>query len=79
MFTAVLSESCFHYVDPDSHTVSYYYPDFLIVHTDDRLGIIEVKSEKWLGDSVTKAKTQYASIAISGQNSYYKLIPGKLV
>ena len=79
MFTAGQSEFRFHYIDPDSHTVRCYYPDFLVIHKDGRLGVIEVKGEKWLGDAVTKAKTKYASSAIAGQNAYYKLIAGKAV
>lgn len=79
MFTAGQSEFRFHYIDPDSHTVRCYYPDFLVIHKDGRIGVIEVKGERWLGDAVTKAKTQYASSAIAGQNAYYKLIAGKAV
>nr|GEV52265.1 ATP-dependent DNA helicase PcrA [Tanacetum cinerariifolium] len=79
MFTAGQSEFRFHYIDPDSHTVRCYYPDFLVIHKDGRIGVIEVKGERWLGDAVTKAKTHYASSAIAGQNAYYKLIAGKSV
>jgi type III restriction enzyme len=79
MFTAGQSEFRFHYIDPESHTVRCYYPDFLVVHKNGRIGIIEVKGEKWLEDPTTKAKTRYASSAIAGQDAYYKLIAGKAV
>lgn len=44
------------YIDPESHTVRSYYPDFLLKKDDDSYVIVEVKGEDQLDDPIVKAK-----------------------
>lgn len=77
-FTGMLThgESDFYinYIDPDSHTVRNYYPDFLIKTTSGKWLIIEVKGENKLNDPVVLAKQDYArQLATDNMFSYFMI------
>ena len=48
------------YIDPESHTVRKYYPDFLVQKTDNSWVIVEIKGEDQLDNAVVLAKKKYA-------------------
>lgn len=64
------------YIDPESHTVKRYYPDFLVQLEDDSWLIVEVKGDNLIEASVVQAKAQYARQLASASNMTYKIIKG---
>ena len=71
MFTSDQSELGIQYVDPESHRVRHYYPDFIAKMDDDSYEIIEVKGDNKLDDAVVKAKAEAAEeIAVESSMSY---------
>lgn len=79
MLTHGQSDFYVQYIDPESHTVRSYYPDFLVKKDDDTYVIIEVKAEHQLDDSIVKAKKEYAEQLAVASGMSYKMIGGKSV
>ena len=80
MLTHGQSDFLIRYIDPESHTVRSYYPDFLVkVKTDDdseQYIIIEVKGDNKIDDAVVKAKADYASQLAGASGMTYQIIKG---
>jgi hypothetical protein len=80
MLTHGQSDFLIRYIDPESHTVRSYYPDFLVkVKTDDgseKYVIIEVKGDNKIDDEVVKAKADYASQLAGASGMTYQIIKG---
>ncbi len=64
------------YIDPESHMVKRYYPDFLVQMQDDSWLIVEVKGDNLIEAFVAQAKAQYARQLASASNMTYKIIKG---
>ena len=79
MLTHGQSDFYVQYIDPESHTVRSYFPDFLVKKDDDTYVIIEVKGEHQLEDPVVKAKQDYAEQLAVASGMSYKVIGGKSV
>lgn len=79
MLTHGQSEFFIQYVDPDTHRVRSYYPDFLIRKKDGSLVMIEVKGENMIDHPTVKAKQEYAEMIAkaSDVSMSYELIPSK--
>lgn len=79
MLTHGQSEFFIQYVDPDTHRVRSYYPDFLIRKADGSLVMIEVKGENMIDHPTVKAKQEYAEMIAKASNvpMSYEVIPGK--
>lgn len=79
-FTGMLThgESDFYvtYIDPESHTVRNYFPDFLIKTKDGRWLIIEVKGDNKIDDPIVRAKAEYARKMASDSSFSYYMIKG---
>lgn len=79
-FTGMLThgESDFYisYIDPESHTVRNYYPDFLIKTDDNRWLIIEIKGDNKIDDPVVLAKAEFAKRLASDNQFEYHMIKG---
>lgn len=67
------------YIDPISHTVRYYYPDFLVQSKDGRYLIIEVKGDDKIDSEVVKAKAEFARLMATESGMDYQIIPGSKV
>jgi len=67
------------YIDPESHTVRSYYPDFLFKKEDGSYVIVEVKGEHKMEDPVVKAKQEFAEQIAVASGMSYKIIGGKEV
>jgi hypothetical protein len=78
MLTHGQTDFTINYIDPNSHTVRSYYPDFLIQKTDGSYVILEVKGDNMIDDEVVKAKAEYATQLASASNMTYKMIKGSL-
>ncbi|MCR8667945.1 DEAD/DEAH box helicase family protein [Aestuariibaculum sp. M13] len=80
MLTHGQSDFLIRYIDPESHTVRSYYPDFLVkVKTEDnseKYVIIEVKGDNKIDDAVVKAKSDYASQLATASGMTYQIVKG---
>jgi len=79
MLTHGQSEFFIQYVDPDTHRVRSYYPDFLIKKEDGSLVMIEVKGENMIDHPTVKAKQEYAEMIAKASDipMSYEMIPGE--
>ncbi len=77
MLTHGQSEFFIQYVDPDTHRVRSYYPDFLIRKKDGSLVMIEVKGENMIEHPTVKAKQEYAEMIAKASDvaMTYEVIP----
>lgn len=64
------------YIDPDSHTVRSYYPDFIVKKDDDSYLIVEVKRDDMVDTAVVQAKTAYAKQTAVASGMEYRVIKG---
>ncbi len=77
MLTHGQSDFYVQYIDPTSHTIRSYYPDFMFQHNDGTWVIVEVKGENKLDDPVVIAKKEYASSMAGASGMTYRVIAGK--
>lgn len=77
MLTHGQSDFFIQYVDPDTHRVRSYYPDFLIKKSDDSYVMIEIKGEHMVDSENVQAKKEYAQMIAEASNMSYELIRGK--
>ena len=76
MLTHGQSDFYIQYIDPESHAVRRYYPDFLIQKDDDSWVIVEVKGDNKIDDEVVQAKAAAAQQRASASQMSYKIIKG---
>lgn len=76
MLTHGQSDFYIEYIDPDSHSVRRYYPDFLFQKEDNSYVIVEVKGDNKIEDPVVLAKKQFAEQMAEDSNMAYKIIAG---
>lgn len=76
MFTSDQSELGIQYVDPESHRVRHYYPDFIAKMDDDSYEIIEVKGDNMIEDEVVKAKASAAEEIATESFMKYRMYAG---
>ena len=74
MLTHGQSDFFIQYIDPETHTVRSYYPDFLMKTSDDVWEIIEVKGDNKIDDEVVQAKKLYATEMARANNMKYEMI-----
>lgn len=74
MLTHGQSDFYIQYIDPETHTVRSYYPDFLMKTDDDVWEIIEIKGDNKIDDSVVNAKKLYATEMAIASNMKYEMI-----
>jgi type III restriction enzyme len=65
------------YIDPDSHTVRNYHPDFLVQTVAGRSIIVEVKNDWTLNDPVVQAKKEAATRLASHSLFEYQMLTAK--
>jgi hypothetical protein len=75
MLTHGQSDFFIQYIDPDSHTVRSYYPDFIFLREEsdgtEKYVIVEVKADNQIDDAVVQAKKEFASqIAVASGMEY---------
>lgn len=64
------------YIDPDSHTVRSYYPDFVFLREEadgsEKYVIVEVKADNQIDDAVVQAKRDFANqLAVASGMEYH--------
>ena len=76
MLTHGQSDFYIQYIDPESHAVRRYYPDFLMQKDDDSWVIVEVKGDDKIDDQVVLAKAAAAQQRASASQMSYEIIRG---
>ena len=76
MLTHGQSDFYIQYIDPESHAVRRYYPDFLMQKDDDSWVIVEVKGDNKIDDQVVLAKAAAAEQRASASQMSYEIIKG---
>ena len=74
MLTHGQSDFFIQYIDPESHSVRTYYPDFLIQQHDNRYLIVEVKADYQIEAPVVLAKKTFAEKIAAASNMQYVLL-----
>jgi type III restriction enzyme len=76
MLTHGQSEFYIQYIDPDTHAIRSYYPDFLFEKEDKSLVIVEVKGDNRIEDPVVQAKKMFAEQIAMASGMTYRIIKG---
>jgi hypothetical protein len=76
MLTHGQSEFYIQYIDPDSHSIRSYYPDFLFQKDDGTYVIVEVKGDNLIDDPVVRAKQEFAEQMAVASGMTYRIIKG---
>ena len=76
MLTHGQSDFFVQYIDPDSHTIRSYYPDFLMQKSDGTYTIIEVKGDNKIDDPVVLAKKAFTEQMAAASAMTYQIIKG---
>lgn len=76
MLTHGQSDFYIQYIDPDSHAVRRYYPDFLMQKDDDSWTIVEVKGDNKIDDDIVLAKAAATHQKANASDMSYKIIKG---
>jgi len=78
MLTHGQSEFFVQYIDPDTHAVRSYYPDFLFLRQEadgsKKYVIVEVKADYQVDDAVVQAKKEFAEQLAIASGMEYRLI-----
>jgi type III restriction enzyme len=74
MLTHGQSDFFIQYIDPDSHTVRSYYPDFLFERQDGSFVIVEVRADNQIEDAVVQAKKEFAQHIAVASGMDYRII-----
>ena len=76
MLTHGQSDFYIQYIDPESHAVRRYYPDFLMQKDDHSWVIVEVKGDNMIDDQTVQAKAASTQQRASASQMAYKIIKG---
>ena len=76
MLTHGQSDFYIQYIDPESHAVRRYYPDFLMQKADGSWTIVEVKGDDMIDDDIVLAKADATRQIASASDMSYEIIPG---
>ena len=76
MLTHGQSDFYIQYIDPESHAVRRYYPDFLMQKDDGSWVIVEVKRDNVIDTRIVQAKAEYTEQIANASRMSYKIIPG---
>jgi hypothetical protein len=74
MLTHGQSDFYVQYIDPDSHSIRSYYPDFLFQKEDGTYVIVEVKGDNKIDDPVVLAKQEFAQQLAVASGMTYQMI-----
>ena len=78
MLTHGQSDFFIQYIDPETHAVRSYYPDFLFLRKEadgtEKYVIVEVKADNQINDAVVQAKKEFAEQLAVASGMEYRLI-----
>ena len=76
MLTHGQSDFYIQYIDPESHSVRRYYPDFLVQKDNNSWVIVEVKGDNKIDDDVVLAKASATHQRANASDMSYQIIKG---
>lgn len=76
MLTHGQSDFFVQYIDPESHAIRSYYPDFLVQKDDETYVMVEVKADYQVDEPVVRAKREFAEQMAGASGMTYRLIKG---
>lgn len=76
MLTHGQSDFFIQYIDPETHSVRSYYPDFLFVDEKGVYNIVEVKGDNMVDDPTVQAKKEFAHQMAVASGMTYKMVKG---
>ena len=76
MLTHGQSDFYIQYIDPESHAVRRYYPDFLMQKADGSWVIVEVKGDNKIEDKIVEAKAAATQQRAHASDMSYEIIKG---
>ncbi len=76
MLTHGQSDFYIQYIDPESHAVRRYYPDFLMQTDNNSWVIVEVKGDNKIDDKIVHAKAAATHQRANASQMSYKIIKG---
>ncbi len=79
MLTHGQSDFRINYIDPDTHGVRSYYPDFLVLTKSGQWLVVEVKAANLVNDPIVKAKQEFAESILKASNIEYRMISHDVV
>lgn len=79
MLTHGQSDFFIEYIDPDSHNVRTYYPDFLVETFDGEWLIVEVKRDDQIETPNVQAKAEATRLVAGASKMTYRIIAGGAV
>jgi type III restriction enzyme len=74
MLTHNQSDFFVQYIDPESHAIRSYYPDFLIQRDDGQYFIVEVKADYQIDAPIVVAKRTFAEKTAAASNMTYFIL-----
>ena len=78
MLTHGQSDFFIQYIDPDTHAVRSYYPDFLFLREEpdgtEKYVIVEVKADNQVDDAIVQAKKEFAEQLAVASGMEYRLM-----
>lgn len=78
MLTHGQSDFFIQYIDPDTHTVRSYYPDFLLLREEpdgsEKYVVVEVKGDHQIDNAVVQAKKEFAEQIAVASGMEYQII-----
>lgn len=77
MLTNGQSDFYVRYIDPETHSLRSYYPDFLVEMETGEFYIVEIKGEHLVDTPTTQAKVDYAQQMFKSHKMHYVFIPSK--
>ena len=79
MFTSKYNGLSIQYIDPETHNLRSYYPDFVSFRDDNSIEILEVKGDNLYDLPVTRAKEDAAILMAAESKMSYRMIPSSMV
>lgn len=74
MLTHGQSDFFIQYIDPETHSVRSYYPDFLFIDENGVYNIVEVKGDNMVDDPTVQAKKEFAQQMAVASGMTYQMI-----
>ena len=79
MLTHGQSEFFIQYIDPESHVIRSYYPDFYYEREDGTAVIVEIKGDNLIDDPIVQAKKEFAEHMAIASGMTYEMIASSTV
>ncbi|MBE2182428.1 MAG: DEAD/DEAH box helicase family protein [Anaerolineae bacterium] len=76
MLTHGQSDFFVQYIDPESHAIRSYYPDFLVLKDDETYIMVEVKGDHQVDEPVVRAKREFAEQTAGASGMTYRMVKG---